>query len=161
MGREGLLGEPQHKGCNMGTTTTTNQATATTSAQLEVLGGVVPYLSVGGATKAAEFYAKAFGAREVARHPVDEQGRTMHIHLHINGGSVMLSDPYPEYGHPLKEPQSFVLHLHVDDVDAWWNRAVEAGAEIVLPLQVMFWGDRYGQLRDPFGVIWSLAAPNR
>jgi uncharacterized glyoxalase superfamily protein PhnB len=127
----------------------------------EVLGGVVPYLMVDGASKAAEFYERAFGAKEVARHPVDEQGRTMHIHLHLNGGSLMLSDAYPEHGHPLKAPQAFTLHLKVDDVDAWWNRAVEAGAEIVLPLQVMFWGDRYGQLRDPFGVSWSMAAPAR
>ena len=85
----------------------------------QVLGGVVPYLTVAGAAKAAEFYGRAFGAKEVFRHPVDEQGRTMHIHLHVNGGSVMLSDPYPEHGHPLKEPQSFTLHLMVDDIDAW------------------------------------------
>jgi uncharacterized glyoxalase superfamily protein PhnB len=48
----------------------------------------------------------------------------------------------------------------VEDVDVWWNRAVAAGAEVVLPLQLMFWGDRYGQLRDPFGVIWALGARN-
>jgi len=69
-------------------------ATATTEQRAEVLGGVVPYLSVNGATKAAEFYGRAFGAREVARHPVDQQGRTMHIHLHINGASLMLSDAF-------------------------------------------------------------------
>jgi PhnB protein len=125
----------------------------------KVLGGVVPSLSVDGATKAAEFYKRAFGAEEVARHPVDEQGRTMYIHLYINGGSVMLSDPYPEHGHPLKTPQSFNLLLPVDDIDAWWKRTLEAGAEVVLPLQLMFWGDRYGQLRDPFGVMWSMNAP--
>jgi PhnB protein len=125
----------------------------------DVLGGVAPYLSVDGAARASEFYQRAFGAQEVARHPVDEQGRTMHIHLYINGGSVMLSDPYPEHGHPVQRPQAFTLHLHVDDVDAWWERAVEAGSEIVLPLQLMFWGDRYGQLKDPFGVFWSLSAP--
>jgi len=90
--------------------------------------------------------------------PPDDQGRTMHIHLHINGGSVMLSDPYPEHGHPLQPPQAFTLHLQVNDVDAWWGRAVAAGAEVKIPLQLMFWGDRYGQLCDPFGVTWSLAA---
>ena len=127
--------------------------------QAEVLGGVVPYLSVDGAVKAAAFYARAFGAKEVARHPVDEKGRTMHIHLHINGGSVMLSDAYPEHGHPLQAPQAFNLLLPVTDIDSCWKRAVEAGAEIVLPLQLMFWGDRYGQLRDPFGVMWSFNAP--
>jgi uncharacterized glyoxalase superfamily protein PhnB len=127
------------------------------AAHPEVRGGVAPYLNVDGAIRAAAFYKKAFGAEEAAVHPPDAQGRTMHVHLYINGGSVMLSDAYPEHGHPLQEPQAFTLHLQVDDVEAWWRRAVEAGAEIVLPLQVMFWADRYGQLRDPCGVSWSLA----
>ena len=135
------------------------QADAMPTARPEVLGGVAPYLVVDGAGKAADFYVKAFGAREVARMPPDESGRTMHIHLVVNGGSLMLCDAYPEHGHPLEKPQAFTLHLQVDDVDAWWKRAVAAGAEIVLPLQEMFWGDRYGQIRDPFGVLWSLAAP--
>jgi PhnB protein len=133
---------------------------ASSSAQNpQVLGGVAPYLSVSSATAASDFYQRAFAAREVSRYPVDDKGRTMHIHLYINGGSVMLSDPYPEYGHPLKDPQSFSLHLQVDDVDTAWNRAVEAGAEVIMPLEVQFWGDRYGQLRDPFGVTWSIASP--
>lgn len=123
----------------------------------DVLGGVAPYLNVRDARAAAEFYKQAFAAQEVAAQPPDDKGRTMHIHLHIHGGSVMLCDPYPEHGHPLQTPQAFTLHLQVDDVDAWWDRAVGAGAEIVLPLQLMFWGDRYGQLRDPYGVMWSLA----
>ena len=67
---------------------------------------MAPYLSVDGASRAAEFYARAFGAEEVARHPVDEKGRTMQIHLYVNGGSLMLSDAYPEHGHPLEAPQS-------------------------------------------------------
>lgn len=83
----------------------------------------------------------------------------MHVHLHINGTSVMLSDPYPEHGHPLQKPQAFTLHLPIHDVDGAWNRAVDAGAEVVAPLQVMFWGNLYGQLRDPFGVTWSMSAP--
>ena len=60
-----------------------------------VLGGVVPFLNVSNAGAAADFYVRAFGAREVFRYPPDEQGRTMHIHLHVNGGSLMLSDPFP------------------------------------------------------------------
>ena len=84
----------------------------------------------------------------------------MHIHLHINGGSLMLSDPYHEHGHPHKSAQGYTLHLKVDDVDAWWQRAVAAGVEVVVPLQKMFWGDRYGQLRDPFGVLWSMGQPS-
>ena len=139
----------------------TAEAPAAVMEQPPVLGGVVPYLAVDGASKASEFYQKAFGATVAAAIPPDESGRTMHIHLRINGGSVMLSDPYPEYGHPLNAPQAFNLHMQVDDVDAWWSRAVQAGAEIVLPLQEMFWGDRYGQLRDPFGVVWAMGAPSR
>jgi PhnB protein len=130
-------------------------AAETTQQTPQVLGGIVPYLSVDGAGKAAAFYERAFGAKEVARHPEDEQGRTMHIHLQINGGSLMLSDAFPEHGHPLQAPQAFSLLLPVEDIDSWWNRAVESGAEIVMPLQLMFWGDRYGQLRDNFGVLWA------
>ena len=122
----------------------------------EVLGGLVTYLQVDGASKASEFYAQAFDAKEVFRHPVDEKGRTMHIHLYVNGSSLMLSDAYPEYGHALEKPQAFNLTLQVKDIDSWWKRAVDAGATIVMPLQDMFWGARYGQLRDPFGVLWSM-----
>jgi PhnB protein len=121
-----------------------------------VRGGVAPYLVVPDAAKAAEFYQRAFGAEKVAHMPPDEQGRTMHIHLYINGGSVMLCDPFPDHGHPWQQPAGTTLHLQVDDVEAWWKRATEAGAEIQLPLQDMFWGDRYGQLKDPFGLTWSM-----
>lgn len=131
----------------------------TLTEQPEILGGVVPYVSVDGAIAAAEFYTKAFGAREVFRYPPDEKGRTMHVHLYINGGSLMLSDFFPEVGHPPQQPSACTLHLKVDDVDMWWQRAVDAGAEVVLPLQKMFWGDRYGQLRDPFGMMWSMGQP--
>jgi len=83
----------------------------------------------------------------------------MHIHLHINGSSVMLSDAFPDHGYPAVAPQAFTLTLMVDDIDAWWQRAIEAGAEGKLPPQVMFWGDRYAQLQDPFGVSWAMNAP--
>ena len=83
----------------------------------------------------------------------------MHVHLYINDGSLMLSDAYPEHGHPLKKPQAFALTLNIGDIDAWWKRAVEAGAEVVMPVADMFWGARYGQLRDPFGVDWALNQP--
>ena len=126
--------------------------------RIEVLGGVAPYLLVNNANAVAEFYIAAFGAEDLARMPPDAQGRTMHVHLRINGGSVMLSDPFPEHGAEWKPPQGCTLHLQVEDVDAWWERAVAAGAVIEMPLQLMFWGDRYGQIRDPFGVAWSIAA---
>ena len=129
--------------------------------QPPVLGGPCPYLSVGNAAQAAEFYAKALGAQEVMRMPPDDKGRYMHIHLVINGGSLMLADAFPEHGAPLEKPAGFTLHLQVDDVDAAFDKAVKAGATVVLPVQDMFWGDRYGQFRDPFGVLWSMGAPIR
>jgi len=135
----------------MTTATETQQAPAPA-----VLSGVAPYLSVDGAVKASDFYQKALGAKELMRHPVDDQGRTMHIHLNINGASVMLADFYPEHGGGKVEPAAVTLHLQVEGVDGWWKRAVDGGFEIVLPLQDMFWGDRYGQLRDPFGHMWSM-----
>ena len=124
-----------------------------------VLGGLVTYLSVDGAVKAADFYVRAFGARQAGLHPPDEQGRTMHVHLYVNGSSLMLSDPYPEHGHPWVQPQGFSLMLMVDDIQAWWDRAIAAGATAVMEPEDMFWGDRYGQLRDPFGVSWALNQP--
>lgn len=123
-----------------------------------VLGGVAPYLALDGAIRASDFYKRAFAAEEIGRHPPDESGRTMHVHLYVNGGSLMLCDPYPEHGYPLQTPQAFTLHLQVEDADQWWNRAVAAGCQIEMPLQLMFWGDRYGLLRDPFGVRWSIGA---
>ena len=123
---------------------------------VEVKGGLVPYLSVSDASAAAEFYKRGFGAEEAARSSMPGDTRIIHLHLYINGNSLMLSDPFPEHGHPHREPQGFNLHLQVDDVDAWWKRAVDAGAEVTLPLQQMFWGQRYGQLKDPFGVTWAL-----
>lgn len=127
----------------------------------QVLGGLTPYLGIDGATKAAAFYEKAFGARHVFAYPPDEQGRTMHIHLHVNGSSLMLGDFYPEHGHPVKAVQACTMQLHLteENIDEWWQRAVDAGCEVTTPLQVMFWGDRWGALRDPFGVEWAMNAP--
>ena len=126
-----------------------------------VKGGVVCYLAVDGARKAAEFYKTAFAADESFAIPADEKGRTMHVHLYVNGSSLMLSDAYPEHGHPWRAPQGFSLLLPVDDIAAWWDRAVAAGAEVVMPVAEMFWGDLYGQLRDPFGIIWAMNQPKR
>ncbi len=124
-------------------------------------GGLNAYLQVDGAIKAAEFYRKAFAAEQVYAVPADEEGRTMHIHLHVNGSSLMLGDAYPEHGHPVETPGGFTLTLNLaaDNIDSWWQRAVDAGCEVTVPLQVMFWGDRWGQLRDPFGVVWAMNAP--
>jgi uncharacterized glyoxalase superfamily protein PhnB len=93
----------------------------------KVKGGVTPYLCLDGAARAAEFYARAFGAETAFAYPPDAKGRTMHVHLYINGSSVMLSDAYPEHGCPWQQPQGFNLMLRVDDIDAWWDRAIAAG----------------------------------
>jgi PhnB protein len=126
-----------------------------------IKGGVIAYLSIEGALKAVEFYKKAFAAEVAAAQPPDEKGRTMHAHLYINGSSVMLSDPFPEHGHPAVPAAGFNLMLRVDDADAWYKRAVDAGCAATMPPQDMFWGDRYGQLKDPFGVTWAVNAPSK
>jgi len=124
-----------------------------------VLGGLVAYLEVDGAFKAAEFYKRAFGAETAFAYPPDDKGRTMHIHLYVNGSSLMLGDPFPEHGHPHQPAQGYTMQLILgDDIDNWWKRAVDAGCEVVVPLDLMFWGDRWGLLRDPFGVNWGMNA---
>ena len=124
-----------------------------------VKGGVVAYLAVDGAVKASELYKKAFNADVAMVDPPDGKGRTMHVHLYINGSSVMLSDFFPEQGHAKVAPQGFSLMLKVDDADTWFDRAVKAGMTAAMPVQNMFWGDRYGQLKDEFGVIWAVNGP--
>ena len=119
-------------------------------------GGVVAYLNLDGALKAADFYIQAFGAEIAAAHPGDAKGRTPHVHLYINGSSVMLSDFFPEHGHAPSPASGFNLMLRVDNADAWYKRAIDAGCSATMPPQDMFWGDRYGQLKDPFGVTWAV-----
>jgi len=124
-------------------------------------GGLVAYLTVDGAVKAAGFYEQAFAAETVIVNPPDDKGRTMHAHLYVNGSSLMLSDPYPEHGHPFRESAGFSLTLMVDDVDEWFERAIKAGCTATMQPSDMFWGDRYGALKDPFGVAWGLNGPVR
>ena len=130
--------------------------TAERSAPLN--GGVVPYLMLEGAAKAIDFYKRAFAAEEVGGRAAMEDGRLMNARVDINGGSVMLMDPMPEHGHPASTHKGFNLHLQVDDADAWFDRAVGAGCEIIMPMALQFWGDRYGMVRDPFGVTWAFGA---
>src|SRR5262249_50687119 len=119
--------------------------------------GVVPHINVEGASRASEFYQRAFAAKETTRQPAQDGQRLLHCRLLINGGPLMLSDCFPEFGIANQPSVCFTMHLEVDDVDAWWERAVKAGAQITLPLAEQFWGVRYGKLRDPFGVNWSLS----
>ena len=119
-------------------------------------GGVIAYVCLDGAIEAGELYKKAFGAEQVHMHPADAKGRTMHLHLYINGFSVMISDPFPEHGHGFVTPAGFTLMLPVKDVDAAWQRAVDAGMTGNMAPADMFWGDRYAQAKDAFGVQWAL-----
>lgn len=122
--------------------------------------GVYPYLSVTGGKAAIDFYVRAFGATEKVRLYAEDGERLMHAQIVINGGIIMLSDDFPEYRGGAAAPPAYgvTIHLQVDDADAWWTRAVDAGATIVMPLADQFWGDRFGVLKDPFGHDWGVAA---
>jgi PhnB protein len=112
------------------------------------------------APDAIEFYQRAFGATELFRMPAPD-GRVAHAELQIGDSRVMLSDPFPETGNAPagKGGSSAVgLFLYVADVDEWFRRATAAGAVETMPLADMFWGDRFGKLKDPFGIEWSLAS---
>ena len=113
------------------------------------------------AAEAIAFYKAAFAAEEQVRMAADDGKRLMHAHLHINGGSLMLNDDFPEYhqGSYNAVPGGVTLHLQVDDADAWCARAIRAGATERMAVQDMFWGDRYGQVTDPFGYHWAIATP--
>lgn len=121
---------------------------------------VIPHLIVKNAPKAIEFYKKAFGAEEVSRCPGPD-GRLMHAEIKIGGSQIFLADEFPEYECGLS-PESLknshaTVHLFVEDVDKAFQKAVDAGAQGVMPPSDMFWGDRYGRLVDPFGQPWSIA----
>lgn len=120
---------------------------------------ITPHIVVRGAGRAAEWYKKALGAEERGRIPVPG-GKYMQLELWFGDSAVMMADEFPEAG--VLSPESIggtsvVLHLSTEDVDALWTRAIAEGAEIVQPLGEQFWGDRYGQIRDPFGYRWGLA----
>jgi PhnB protein len=127
-------------------------------------GGVAAHLTIRGGRgqDAVRFYEDAFGAKEKMRQLADDGQRIMHAHLTVNGGSLMLNDDFPEYrdgGSDLGPPGGVTLHLQVPDADAAWDKAVAAGASVKFPLENQFWGDRYGQLEDPFGFSWSIGGP--
>lgn len=120
---------------------------------------VTPHLVCADAAKAIDFYRRAFGAVEVGRLPGPD-GRLWHAQITIDGAPVMLVDEFPEMGSrgPLALKGSpVVIHLYVKDADATVARAVDAGARVTMPVAEMFWGDRYGQIEDPFGHRWSVA----
>lgn len=120
---------------------------------------ITPHIVVRDAAAASRWYQQALGAEERGRIPVPG-GKFMQIELRFGDSTVMIADEFPDLG--VVSPLSLggtvgVLAIHTDDVDALWRRAVEAGAEVSLPLQDMFWGDRHGEIFDPFGHRWALA----
>lgn len=118
-----------------------------------------PHLVCSGAADAIAFYEKAFGAIAMGR--LDgPQGKVMHAMLRIGDSFLMLADEFPDYrsfGPTTLKGTPVTLHLYVEQVDAAFQRALDAGAVVKMPLQDMFWGDRYGVVEDPFGHRWSLA----
>ncbi|GGB82772.1 glyoxalase [Pseudoduganella buxea] len=122
---------------------------------------ITPHLVCRDAAAAIEFYKKAFGAVEMARMPVpDGSGKLMHAMVKIGDSNIMLVDEFPEMG--CVGPQTLngspvTLHFYTEDVDAAFQRALDAGATTKMPVADMFWGDRYGMVTDPFGHLWSLA----
>ena len=120
---------------------------------------ITPHVVVRDAARAVDWYTNVLGAEERLRIPVPD-GRLMSVELRFGDSTVMLADEFPEMG--IVSPQTLggtymALHLMVDDVEGVWQRALDAGAEVFHPLQDSFWGERHGQVIDPFGHRWGLA----
>ncbi len=121
--------------------------------------GATPYLCVNGAASAIDFYKGAFGAIETLR--VAAAGDKIgHAEIKIGEAIIMLADEFPEMD--FRSPQSLggspvIIHLYVEDVDTIFNQAVAAGAKAMRPVKDEFYGDRAGQLADPFGHVWYIA----
>ncbi len=130
---------------------------------MSTLPPLLPYLTVSDGAAAIEFYTKAFGAEEHERHHMPGSTKIMNARLSINGGMFMLADDFSkEFGMKCVTPEALggspvTLHLELtNDVDAAFAKAVTAGASVKMLLADQFWGDRYGQVMDPFGHTWSL-----
>ena len=127
------------------------------------MAAITPHIVVRGASEAAEWYTRAFGAEERSRVPLPD-GRFLSVELRFGDSTVMLADEFPELD--VLSPETIggtavVFHLTSDDVDALWQRALDAGADALPPLADQFWGNRQGQVADPFGHRWNLAQPLR
>ena len=118
-----------------------------------------PYLTIRGAAEAIDFYKRAFGAKELFRMPSPD-GKIVHAEITIGDSHIMLADESDRA--ETKAPQTLKgstagIFLYLKDVDTAFKQAVKAGAKETMPVQNMFWGDRFGKLTDPFGHRWMLA----
>ncbi len=134
--------------------------TGTVTHNVDDFNTITPHLIVRDAPRAIAFYCRAFGAAELYRNLAPDGKSVMHAELMLGNSRFLLHDEFPEQKllSPLAyEGTGVTLHLYVDDVDSVFKSAVDAGAEVLMPLEDCFWGDRYGILRDPFGHRWSVA----
>ncbi len=120
---------------------------------------ITPHLAVRGGKKAIEFYKNAFGAEVLGVHQTPD-GKVMHAELKIGDSILMLADEFPGMS-SCASPEGLggctvILNLYRDNIDALFNQAVAEGATVIMPLANQFWGDRYGQVKDPFGHVWAL-----
>ena len=130
---------------------------------------ITPHLVVKDAAKAIDFYKKAFGAEEAYRSTIPgDESKVIHSVLTIRTSKIMIVDEFPEMcgegqsGEKVGSPNSIggnsvFLNMYFDDGDAVYKKATDEGALVVMPLNDVFWGDRYGQIKDPFGHIWEIA----
>jgi PhnB protein len=117
---------------------------------------VTPYLVISGASRAIEFYKKAFNAKEFLRNALPGK-RILNTQIKIGDSIVMLSGEFP--GSDAKSAASLgsstvMFHIYSKDAEKLWQQAISAGAKITMPMEDHFWGERYGQLADPFGHRW-------
>jgi PhnB protein len=120
-------------------------------------GTVTPYLRINGAAKAIDFYKDAFGAKKLGVETLPD-GKILHARMKIGDSILMLSDEFPgNTTSPTSTGSTVTMHVYSKNVNKLWERAVGAGAKIVMPIDNQFWGERYGQLLDPFGHSWSLS----
>lgn len=111
---------------------------------------ITPSLNINGAAEAIDFYKKAFGAEEKGGRAPGPNGTIMHAEIKIGDSTIMISDA------GMVPPTQASLHLYVNDANAAWKRATEAGATVAMPLSDTFWGDRYGSVTDRWGNRWSI-----
>jgi PhnB protein len=120
---------------------------------------LTPHIIVSDGVAALEFYKQAFGATETFRMMAPDGNNVMHAQMQIGSSMLMLAGEFPPdcLSPKNRGGTSVFLHIYTEDADALFNRAVKAGCKVLMPMADTFWGDRYGQVEDPFGHKWSLA----